>query len=52
MQKKVVTTLYLVLDIGKITTGIYETLEILQWSKLQGKKIKTEISMVLCAEFE
>lgn len=52
MQKKVVTTLYLILDSGKITIGIYETLEILQWPELQGKKAKPEISMVLCIEFE
>lgn len=51
-QKKVVTTLYLILDTGKITIGIYKALEILQWPKLRRKKAKTEISMFLCIEFE
>lgn len=37
-MQKVVTTLCLILDTGKITTGICEALEILQWPELQGKK--------------
>lgn len=45
--------LYLVLHTGKITIRICEALEILQWQEIQGgKKMKTEISMVLCIESE